>query len=58
MKSEVIVHRQGRVGYDYAVRQVGVTFVEIGDENGTTADALENAITEKTAAIFYFANPG
>lgn len=58
MKSEVIVHRHGRVGYDFAVRQVGVTFVEIGDENGTTPDELEDAITEKTAAIFYFANPG
>ncbi len=58
MKSEVIVHRHGRVGYDFAVRQVGVTFVEIGNENGTTSDELENAITEKTAAIFYFANPG
>ena len=57
MKSEVIVHRHGRVGYDFAVRQVGVTFVEIGDENGTKTDELENAITEKTAAIFYFANP-
>ena len=57
MKNEVIVHRHGRVGYDFAVRQVGVSFVEIGDENGTTSDALENAITEKTAAIFYFANP-
>ncbi|MCY3739712.1 MAG: aminotransferase class V-fold PLP-dependent enzyme [Candidatus Poribacteria bacterium] len=58
MKSEVIVHRHGRVGYDFAVRQVGVTFVEIGDENGTLPDELESAITEKTAAIFYFANPG
>lgn len=57
MKSEVIVHRHGRVGYDFAVRQVGATFVEIGDENGTTSDELESAITEKTAAIFYFANP-
>ena len=57
IKNEVIVHRHGRVGYDFAVRQVGVTFVEIGDENGTTSTELENAITEKTAAIFYFANP-
>lgn len=57
MKSEVIVHRHGRVGYDFAVRMVGVEFVEIGDENGTTPDELENAITDKTAAIFYFANP-
>ena len=53
----MIVHRYGRVGYDFAVRQVGVTLVEIGDENGTTPDELENAISEKTAAIFYFANP-
>lgn len=58
MKNEVIVHHHGRVGYDFAVRQVGVDFVEIGDENGTTPDELENAITDKTAAIFYFANPG
>ncbi len=58
MKSEVIVHRHGRVGYDFAVRQVGVTFVEIGNENGTTSDELEDAITDKTAVIFYFANPG
>lgn len=57
MKSEVIVHRFGRVGYDFAVRQVGVTFVEIGDENGTSPDELEAAITDKTAALFYFANP-
>ena len=56
MKSEIIVHRYGRVGYDFSVRQVGITFVEIGDENGTTPDELEDAITEKTAAIFYFAN--
>lgn len=57
MKNEVIVHRHGRVGYDFAVRMVGVEFVEIGDENGTTPEELENAITDKTAAIFYFANP-
>ena len=57
MKNEIIVHRHGRVGYDFAVRQVGVTFVEIGDEDGTTPDELESVITEKTAAIFYFANP-
>ena len=57
MKSEVIVHKHGRVGYDFAVRQVGVTFVEIGDEKGTSPDELAAAITEKTAALFYFANP-
>lgn len=57
MKNEVIVHRHGRVGYDFAVRQVGVKFVEIGNETGTTPDEFEKAISDKTAAIFYFANP-
>ena len=57
MKSEVIVHRYGRVGYDFAIRQVGVKLVEIGDENGTNPDEFEAAINERTAAIFYFANP-
>lgn len=57
MKSEVIVHRHGRVGYDFAVRQVGVSFVEIGDEKGTPPEVLIDAINERTAAIFYFANP-
>ncbi len=58
MKSEVIIHKHGRVGYDFAIRQVGVKLVEIGDENGTTPEELKAAINEKTAAIFYFANPG
>lgn len=57
MKSEVIVHTYGRVGYDFAVRQVGVKLVEIGDADGTKPEDLEAAINEKTAAIFYFANP-
>jgi L-seryl-tRNA(Ser) seleniumtransferase len=58
MKGEVIVHKYGRVGYDFAVRQVGVKLVEIGGENGTKPEDLEAAINERTAAIFYFANPG
>ena len=57
MKSEAIVHKHGRVGYDFAIRQVGVKLVEIGDENGTQPEDLEKAISDKTAAIFYFANP-
>ena len=54
MANEVIVHKQNRVGYDFAVRQAGATLVEIGDASGTTADELEAAITDKTAAILYF----
>ena len=55
MKNEVIVHRSQRNGYDHAIRQIGVTLVEIGDAESTTAGELEAAITERTAAVFYFA---
>ncbi len=54
MANEVIVHRHGRVGYDFAVRQVGARLVEIGTEAGTSAEEMEAAITERTAAILYF----
>jgi len=57
LKSEVIVHRHGRVKYEFAVQQVGVTLVEIGGDEGTCPDELEAAINERTAAIIYFAQP-
>lgn len=53
-KNEVIVQRLHRNGYDYAVRQVGVTMIEIGDEHGSSPDDLLKAINDKTAAIFWF----
>ena len=57
MKNEIIVHRCGRVGYDFAIRQAGGRLVEIGDDHGATSEQLEAAINERTAAIFVFANP-
>jgi len=54
MKNEVIVHKCGRVGYDFAIRQAGAKLVEIGDEQGTSEQDMEQAITDRTAAIFYF----
>ncbi len=56
MKNEIIVHRFGRVGYDFAIRQAGGTLVEIGSTEGTSAEDMEQAINERTAAIFYFYN--
>jgi uncharacterized pyridoxal phosphate-dependent enzyme len=56
MANEVIVHKHNRVGYDFAVRQAGATLVEIGTEAGTTADEMEGAINDRTAAILYFYN--
>ncbi len=54
LKNEVIVHRYARSGYDFAIRQVGVKLVEIGSPEGTSPEELENAIHERTAAMFYF----
>jgi uncharacterized pyridoxal phosphate-dependent enzyme len=56
MKNEVIIHKMNRSGYDFAIRQVGVKVVEIGTESGTSSEDMENAINDKTAAIFYFYN--
>jgi uncharacterized pyridoxal phosphate-dependent enzyme len=56
MKNEVIVHKYGRVGYDFAIRQAGGKIVEIGSQAGTTAEDMERAINDRTAAIFYFYN--
>jgi L-seryl-tRNA(Ser) seleniumtransferase len=56
MKNEVIVHKHTRVGYDYAIRMVGTRLVEIGSPDGTSPQELEDALSEKTAAMFYFPN--
>jgi D-glucosaminate-6-phosphate ammonia-lyase len=54
LNNEVIVQKLHRNGYDYALREVGVKLVEIGTEHGTSREDLKNAITDKTAAIFWF----
>jgi len=52
MKSEVIIQKSHRFGYDHAVRNCGVRMVEV-----ETRDDLERAINEKTAMmLFYNAN--
>lgn len=50
-KTEIIVHRSQRNGYDYAARQTGARFVEIGD----SLDELERALNERTGAVLWFA---
>lgn len=54
MKNEVIIHRSHRNGYDFAVRQVGIKLIEIGDGKMTHREDLEAAINPNTAAIFWF----
>jgi uncharacterized pyridoxal phosphate-dependent enzyme len=52
MKSEVIIQKSHRFGYDHAVRNCGVQLVEV-----ETPEELERAVNEKTAMmLFYNAN--
>jgi len=65
MKDEVVIARHHRNPYDHAIRAVGVKLVEAGlNERGLGVGSrtvegweYEAAITEKTAAIAYFARP-
>lgn len=54
MKNEIIVQRTGLVGYAFAIRQAGGRLVEIGTPERATLEDLENAVTDRTAAIFVF----
>ncbi|MFN7920574.1 MAG: aminotransferase class V-fold PLP-dependent enzyme [Bryobacteraceae bacterium] len=49
MKSEVIIQKSHRYGYDHAVRACGVKFVEV-----ETAEELERAINPNTAMMLFF----
>ena len=53
MKSDVVVQKLHRISFDHAVRAAGARLVEVGDESGTTPEALEEAITDQTAALLY-----
>jgi len=49
LKSEVIMQKAHRYGYDHAVRAVGIRMVEV-----ETADELERAVNPKTAMMLFF----
>jgi D-glucosaminate-6-phosphate ammonia-lyase len=49
MKTEVIVQKSHRYGYDHAVRNCGIHFVEV-----ETAAELERAVGPKTAMMLFF----
>src|SRR5262245_23363855 len=51
MKSEVIIQKTHRFGYDHAVRNCGVRLVEV-----ETADDLERAVSDKTAMMLFYNN--
>jgi L-seryl-tRNA(Ser) seleniumtransferase len=51
MKSEVLIQKSHRYGYDHAVRSCGVKLVEI-----ETAEDLDRAVNEKTAMMLFYNN--
>lgn len=51
MKSEVIVQKSHRVGYDHAIRNCGVRLVEV-----ETREDLERAVNPRTAMMFFYNN--
>lgn len=51
MKSDVIVQKAHRFGYEHAVRNCGVRLVEV-----ETREELERAITAKTAMMLFYNN--
>jgi L-seryl-tRNA(Ser) seleniumtransferase len=51
MKSEVIIQKSHRFGYDHAVRNCGVRLVEV-----ETSEDLERAVNEKTAMMLFYNN--
>jgi L-seryl-tRNA(Ser) seleniumtransferase len=53
LKNEILIHATHRNPYDQAVRTAGARFVEFGSTEGTRRSDLEDAITERTAGVFY-----
>jgi L-seryl-tRNA(Ser) seleniumtransferase len=51
MKSEVIIQKAHRFGYDHAVRNCGVQLVEV-----ETREDLERAVNDKTAMMLFYNN--
>jgi L-seryl-tRNA(Ser) seleniumtransferase len=51
MKSEVIIQKSHRFGYDHAVRNCGVRLVEV-----ETRDDLERAVNPQTAMMLFYNN--
>ncbi|MBI1791284.1 MAG: aminotransferase class V-fold PLP-dependent enzyme [Acidobacteria bacterium] len=49
MKTEVIIQKSHRYGYDHAVRNCGIRFVEV-----ETREELERAINDRTAMMLFF----
>ena len=57
MRNEIVIQRAHRFAYDQAYRVAGAALVEIGLARRTQPFELEEAITERTAAVAYLVSP-
>src|SRR5256886_1957402 len=57
LRNEIIIQRAHRFAYDQAYRVAGGVLVEIGLARRTQPFELEEAITERTAAVAYLVSP-
>jgi L-seryl-tRNA(Ser) seleniumtransferase len=57
MRNEIVIQRAHRFAYDQAYRVPGGVLVEIGLARRTQPFELEDAITERTAAVAYLVSP-
>lgn len=55
MKDQFLLQTKMRYRYDRSLTVAGGKMVEVGDENGTTAEQLAAAIGPQTAGILYYA---
>jgi uncharacterized pyridoxal phosphate-dependent enzyme len=53
MANQVIIHRAHRINYDQMLRVGGAQLIEIGTPQRTEPGELEEAISERTAAVFH-----
>ncbi|HTO11687.1 MAG TPA: aminotransferase class V-fold PLP-dependent enzyme [Candidatus Binatia bacterium] len=57
MRNEIVIQRAHRFAYDQAYRVAGGVLVEIGLARRTQPFELEDAITERTAAVAHLVSP-
>ncbi len=55
--NELIIQRNHRFGYDHLYLTPGARFVEVGNAEGCSPEEVEDAISDKTAAIIHLESP-
>lgn len=55
MPNEILIQKRQRYWYDRCLELAGAKLVEVGDDDGTSADDLRGAISDRTAAVHWVA---